>query len=286
MLHLVPRILMGLLAIVDTFILFKIVERRYSIILALIAAIFFAIMPSTWLFRRVYLETILMPFLLSSILFALYLKEPKNTNSLNPKSRYEISKYVLILLSGIFLGLAIYTKIPAFTMIPLVGTLVYFYSGKNVRSLGIWLIPVISIPLLWPLYSIVVGQTDLWAYWVLWQVERDRPLSISLANFFTIDPLLVSNRSRGSGVCCNKKRFFPTVVDFSILDIFLFCRVGPILSSDAYLPCLLYFFSPIDRVYTKIYCQIFSSIIIYDSRNCICLWNCEYNYAYYIRRKF
>ena len=58
MLHLVPRILMGLLAIVDTFILFKIVERRYSITLALIAAIFFAIMPSTWLFRRVYLETV------------------------------------------------------------------------------------------------------------------------------------------------------------------------------------------------------------------------------------
>ena len=71
MLHLVPRILMGLLAIVDTFILFKIVERRYSLTLALIAAILFAIMPSTWMFRRVYLEAILMPFLLSSILFGL-----------------------------------------------------------------------------------------------------------------------------------------------------------------------------------------------------------------------
>jgi len=223
MLHLVPRILMGLLAIVDTFILFKIVERRYSFTLALIAAIFFAIMPSTWLFRRVYLETILMPFLLSSILFALYLKVPKNTNSLNPKSRYEISKYVLILLSGILLGLAIYTKIPTFTMIPLVGTLVYFYSGKNVRSLAIWLIPVISIPFLWPLYSIVVGQTDLWAYWVLWQVERDRPLSISLANFFTIDPLLVSIGVAGLAFAAIKKDFFPLlwISPFLIFSYFL-----------------------------------------------------------------
>jgi hypothetical protein len=208
MLHLVPRILMGLLAIVDTFILFKIVERRYSITLALIAAIFFAIMPSTWLFRRVYLETILMPFLLTSIFLALYVKEPQNGISPNEKSKYSISKYVLILLSGIFLGLAIYTKIPVITMIPLVGTLVFFYSGKNLSSLGIWLIPVISIPLLWPLYSIVVGQTDLWAYWVLWQTERDRPLSLSLANFFSIDPLLVSIGVAGLALTAIKKDFF------------------------------------------------------------------------------
>jgi len=216
-LHLVPRILMGLLAIVDTFILFKIVERRYSITLALIAAIFFAIMPSTWLFRRVYLETILMPFLLTSIFLALYVKEPKNGISPNEKSRYSISKYVLILLSGIFLGLAIYTKIPVITMIPLVGTLVFFYSGKNLRSLGIWLIPVISIPLLWPLYSIVVSQTDLWAYWVLWQVERDRPLSISLANFFSLDPLLVSMGVAGLVFTIIKKDYFPLLWVFPFL---------------------------------------------------------------------
>ena len=75
MLHLIPRLVMGFLAILDTFILFKIVERRYSITFAFIAAILFAVMPSTWMFRRVYLEAILMPFLLSSILLALYLRE-------------------------------------------------------------------------------------------------------------------------------------------------------------------------------------------------------------------
>ncbi|TLX85671.1 MAG: hypothetical protein E6K97_12180, partial [Thaumarchaeota archaeon] len=223
MLHLVPRILVGFLAIVDTFILFKIVERRYSITFALIAAVFFAIMPSTWLFRRVYLETILMPFLLTSILLALYLKVPNDSNSPNPKSKYYISKYVLILLSGIFLGLAIYTKIPAFTMIPLVGTMVFFYSGKNLKSLGIWLIPVISIPLLWPVYSIVVGQTDLWAYWVLWQAERDRPLSISLANFFSIDPLLVSIGVAGLALTAIKKDYFPLlwIIPFLIFSYFI-----------------------------------------------------------------
>jgi hypothetical protein len=217
MLHLVPRLVMGFLAILDTFIIFKIVERRYSLILALIAGLLFAAMPSTWMFRRVYLEAILMPFLLSSILVALYLREPKNSNSLQPKSNYTVNKYVLILLSGIFLGLAIYTKIPAFTMIPLVGTMVFFYSGKSLRSVGIWLIPVIGLPLLWPLYSVAIGQTDLWTYWVLWQTERDRPLSLSIANLFSIDPVLVTIGVAGVVFATIRKDFFPLLWIFPFL---------------------------------------------------------------------
>ena len=174
-------------------------------------------MPSTWMFRRVYLEAILMPFLLSSILLALYLRSPIKNNSLRPKSKYNINKYALIVLSGIFLGLAIYTKIPVFTMIPLVGTMVFFYSGKKLRNVGIWLIPVIGIPLLWPLYSVVVGQTDLWAYWVLWQTERDRPLSLSIVNLFSIDPLLVTVGIAGLVFATIRKDFFPLLWFFPFL---------------------------------------------------------------------
>ena len=222
-LHLVPRLVMGFLAILDTFIIFKIVERRYSLILALIAGLLFAVMPSTWMFRRVYLEAIMMPFLLSSILVALYLREPKNGNSLQPKSNYTVNKYVLVMLSGILLGLAIYTKIPAFTMIPLVGTMVFFYSGKSLRSVGIWLIPVIGLPLLWLLYSVVVGQTDLWTYWVLWQSERDRPLSLSIANLFSIDPLLVTIGIAGVVFATIRKDFFPLlwILPFLIFSYFV-----------------------------------------------------------------
>lgn len=192
-LHLFPRIIMGVLAVLDTLLLFFIAERRYNTTIALIAAILFAVMPMTWIIRRVYLDTILMPFLLSSILLPLYIKVPhKSDLSFTLGSNLKISKNTLILLSGIFLGLAIYTKIPAFTMIPLVGTLVYLYSGKSLRSVGIWFIPVILIPLLWPLYSIYVGQFDLWTYWVQWQTERNEPLFLpaSLVNFFQIDPLI------------------------------------------------------------------------------------------------
>jgi Dolichyl-phosphate-mannose-protein mannosyltransferase len=211
-LHLVPRILMGLLAILDTFILYRIAERRYNTTIALIASILFAIMPMTWIFRRVYLDTILVPFLLSSILFAVYIKGKDNDISLNSKSKYKISKNVLILLSGIFLGLTIYTKVPAFTMIPLVGTLVFFNSGKSLRSVGIWFIPVIILPLLWPLYSVVAGQSDLWVYWVLWQTERgSRPLSKSLTHFFQIDPLLATIGIAGIVFAAIRKDFLPLI---------------------------------------------------------------------------
>ena len=118
-------------------------------------------MPSTWIFRRVYLDTILLPFLLSSIFLALYLKKPDEKNidiSHESQSKFKISKNVLIFLSGVFMGLAIYTKIPAFTFIPLIGTIVFFNSRKSLKAVGIWIIPVIILPMLWPLYSIVVNK--------------------------------------------------------------------------------------------------------------------------------
>ena len=67
-----PRVTMGILAVIDTFLIYKIAERRYNRNVAFIAAILFAVMPYTWLIRRVLIEPIQLPFLLTSILFALY----------------------------------------------------------------------------------------------------------------------------------------------------------------------------------------------------------------------
>ena len=58
--------------------------------------------------------------------------------------------------------MAILTKIPIFTMIPLVGYLVYASSDKNWKVVGLWLVPVISIPLIWPVYAILLGDFNLW----------------------------------------------------------------------------------------------------------------------------
>jgi hypothetical protein len=200
MLYLVPRVLMGILAVVDTFLIYKIAERRYNRNIALIASILFAVMPLSWLIRRVYLDTILMPFLLSSILFALYNINSwsnSNSNSNNRKNR----SLIPILLSGILLGLAIFTKIPAVTMIPLVGFLVYANNGRNFKVLGLWFIPVILIPLIWPAYSILAGQYDEWLNGVLWQGTQRQESTLqgneshlilgSLRSIFMMDPVLV-----------------------------------------------------------------------------------------------
>ena len=191
MLHLVPRAIMGVLAVLDTFLLYKITERRYNKNAALIASVLFAVMPMTWILRRIYLDTLLMPLLLSSILFAIYIRAPNN-NSTRQWPTININKNVLVLLSGIFLGLAIYTKVPAFTMIPLVGYLIVSNSKSNrKKTLALWLIPVILIPLLWPAYAFSIGQGDLWLDWVLWQTGRKKPLATSLGNFFEIDPVIM-----------------------------------------------------------------------------------------------
>jgi hypothetical protein len=214
MLYLVPRVLMGLLAVADTFLIYKITERRYhNRNVALIAAILFAVMPYSWLFRRIYLESIQVPFLLTSILFAVYVKDLKIEKNNNAARFKAIS---MILLSGAFLGLSIFTKIPVFTMIPLVGFLIYTNNNTNyrrrvrIRNLGLWFIPVILIPLIWPAHAMIIGEFDQWKDSVLWQTtERSsRPLIGTMKTFFEMDPVLFVLSMAGSIFAAVKRDFF------------------------------------------------------------------------------
>lgn len=182
MLYAVPRIVMGLLAVADTILIYKLAENRYNRRVALVASIFFAVLPMSWLTRRILLDSILLPFLLASMLFALY-----SANRVGSK------KLALILLSGAFLGLAIFTKIPIFIMIPVVGYLVYSSLDRNkLRTIGLWFIPVILIPLIWPLYSLSLDQLDFWFRDVLWQTQRHSEGFVSIVeSFFVFDPALM-----------------------------------------------------------------------------------------------
>ena len=179
-LYLIPRIIVGLLAVVDTFLIYKIANIRYGSNVALISSALFAIMPITWIFRRILLDSILLPFLLLSILLALYSKDSKHNT-------------LLVLLSGVCLGLAIFTKAPAFTMMALVGSLVFFNNHRRFKMLGLWLIPVIMIPLFWPLQSIESGQFSYWVHDVFYfqthRVGGADLFAVSKA-FGQIDPVL------------------------------------------------------------------------------------------------
>ncbi|MCD6036180.1 MAG: putative glycosyltransferase [Nitrososphaeraceae archaeon] len=206
MLWLVPRVLMGLLAVVDTFLIYKIAERRYNMTVALIASILFAVMPISWITRMVLLDSILLPFLLSSILFAVYLKDSKYQEN-NKK------KIAIVLLSGIFIGLAIFTKVPAFTAIPLVGVLIYANSSSHkLRTLGLWFVPVILIPLIWPAYSLASGQLDEWFNGVLWQAGRGGQFSQvfrATDSLYKFDPVFMSLGFAGLFFAAVKRDFFP-----------------------------------------------------------------------------
>jgi hypothetical protein len=220
-LYLVPRVIMGILAVFDTFLLYRITEYRYGRNVAIIASILFAVMPFTWMIRRIFLETIQLPFILTSILLILNLGRDRQLQSSSPsqlqskpqkdmeqpsqlqenqqqqqqleqtqKQAYhsEYTKLTLII-SGIFLGLAIFTKIPAFTIIPLGIIMVYMATRKKKYAI-VWLIPVLLVPMLWPIHATLSGDMNDWIDGVRYQVSRDRPLINTINTFFQIDPVL------------------------------------------------------------------------------------------------
>jgi hypothetical protein len=258
-----PRILMGILAVVDTFLIYKIAERRYSRNVAFIAAILFAVTPMAWLFRRMYLDPIQLPFLLTSILFALYTgirakqKEPIENaviksrgesertseterrqgqrqgqvedqvyRNYSGRKRISSQNMILLLSSGIFLGLTIFSKVPAITLIPLVGLIVFTNSKKSFRALGLWIIPVVLIPLIWPIHAISVGNMEFWLDDVIWQAT-ERPessLDNSLRDLLRIDPVLIVLGSVSLIYAAIRKDFF--VLLWAIPFIIFFYLVG------------------------------------------------------------
>jgi hypothetical protein len=213
-LYTIPRIIMGCLSIVDTFLIYKVCERRYNRRLALIAAILFSVMPIGWMSKRIVLDSIMLPFILLAIYFALHRVSVKANLNASLPNRAPIEnpefRIITVLLSGIFLGLAIFTKIPASTFIPLVGFLVLTNSNRNFKLLGIWFIPVLLIPMLWPLFNFLNGNFETWMEGVFWQVGREgRGMLRSIIPVFHSDPILFLLGFVGIVYATSRKDLFP-----------------------------------------------------------------------------
>ncbi len=214
MLYIIPRIIMGLLAVVDTFLIFEISERVYNKKVALIASIIFGVTPLSWLLRWILLDSILLPFLLLSILLAIisnnYLKSNKNSRGI-----------LLFLSSGIALGLAIFTKIPAFVIIPLTGILIFKNTNRSHKWVCLWLIPIILIPMMWPAYSIINGQFINWLSGIYYQTHREsQPLVKSFQTIlFKDDPIFLILGISGLIMAFIKRDL---LVLFWIIPVFLF----------------------------------------------------------------
>ena len=186
----VPRLIMGAISVLDTFLVYKIAERRFNPTVALFSSLLFAVMPSTWFTRRIVLDSLMLPLILTSILLALQVRS---------HSRY-VS--ILSLLSGVFLGLGIFTKIPSFTMIPFLVYLILQGLDKNtilskngLKKIGLFILPVIMIPLIWPAYAFLTGDGNQWLDGVFWQATQrqsgDKTLFNVIMSFYKTDPVLL-----------------------------------------------------------------------------------------------
>ena len=175
-LYMIPRIFMGLLAVLDTFLIYKIVQIRYGLNAAFLSASLFAVLPFTWIFKRILLDSVLVPLVLGAILLAIYSTKTKQ-------------KTVLIIFSGCLLGLAVFTKIPAVTMIFVVAWIVYT-DRKKIYDVLLLLTPFLLIPLIWPVNAIMLDQFDLWQKGVLWQTQRTNSILDIFGFFAVIDPLM------------------------------------------------------------------------------------------------
>lgn len=110
------------------------------------------------------------------------------------------------------LGLAILTKVPFFVMIPLVGYLIrknsnYVQDGFRLRMLLVWLIPIILIPSVWPLYAMSVGEIDLWEKGLLHQVHREDRRAQIIESFFDTDSMLLILGLAGLIYSCLRKNW-------------------------------------------------------------------------------
>jgi Dolichyl-phosphate-mannose-protein mannosyltransferase len=206
----VPRIIMGIIAIIDTLLVYLISGRMYNSKVALFASIIFAVMPLSWFTRRVVLDSIMLPFLLTSVLLILEIRShPKHLQ-------------VLSILSGICLGLAIFTKIPSFTLIPAVAFLNYqnidrekFPATNRIKILAIWLLPVILLPMVWPAYAFFSGDFADWIDGIFWQSSERKAEGKSFYEVATsalrTDPVLLILGSAGVIYLTIRRDYFPII---------------------------------------------------------------------------
>jgi dolichyl-phosphate-mannose-protein mannosyltransferase len=223
MLYLVPRLLMGILAVIDTFLVYKIAETRYNRNIAFFSAILFAVMPLSHILRGILLDSIELPFILLSILFAVYYSKAAGKIEITTNSNSIDKNILLVLLSGIFLGLAIFTKVPVIMMIPLLAFIILekhmsvikakITITRHLKTLVIWFIPVILIALLWPGYAILVGQFHDWIDGVLYQTGRqgNTNLLYSINIVTQLDPVLVILGIVSTIYAAIKKDFFALI---------------------------------------------------------------------------
>jgi hypothetical protein len=276
-LYMIPRLLTGTLAVFDTFLIYLIAQRRYSSRnVAFAAAMLFAGMPLTsLLLRRIWLEPIQLPFILLSILFALWVQRSNNNEiritddtkgnqskvngismTVPPmhfyKRKTRRNAFLFTTISGAFLGIAMFTKVPAFTFIPLMGFLIYNNNSwrNRKKSFFLLLVPLLVIVMIWPIYAFFVGDIREWIDGILWQTNREgRDLFYSLQYDLAIDPVLLILGGAGLIYAILRKDLF---ILFWIIPFFIFLYLIGFVSFWHFIPALPAFCIAIARMIEEV----------------------------------
>jgi hypothetical protein len=103
------------------------------------------------------------------------------------------------------------------------------FDKRRWKFFVLWLVPVVSIPLIWPAYALSVGDSHEWLSGVLWQGsqrqgEEGKTLKDIVLIFFRIDPLLFVLGIAGFVYAALKKDYFPLV--WAAPYLFLMYAVG------------------------------------------------------------
>ena len=196
--YLAPRILMGLLAVLDTFLVYRIADARLGRRAAILAAVLFAAMPMTWMLRRILLDGLALPLVLSSILLAAHSGGGSAWRG-----------GALVACSAALLGLAAFTKLTAVSMVPVVAYLVASARGR--AALAAWLALAAAVPAAWPAAALHAGHARLWLDGVLWQAGRqagmagERFAALTAANL-AADPILMGLGLAGAAYAAARRR--------------------------------------------------------------------------------
>jgi hypothetical protein len=113
-------------------------------------------------------------------------------------------------------------------LIPLIGFIIFTNNKKSFKALGIWIVPVILIPLMWPIHALSAGDLEHWLDDVIWQAT-ERPessLDNSLRDLLRIDPLLIVLGSASLVYAALRKD--PLIILWVIPFIIFFYFVGRI----------------------------------------------------------
>ena len=111
-------------------------------------------------------------------------------------------------------------------------------KSLDIKALGVWFLPVVLIPMIWPIYAISTGHLGDWLDGVVWQANRaDRPFAPEMKTvFMMMDPVVLLLGSAGLIYSVIKKDYFillwafPYLILIYLLNWVYFFHIIPVIA--------------------------------------------------------